>query len=539
MRRPFGVAGLVAVLLASVAVGPALAAPPANDLPADAIEVDTLPFTIDQDTTEATVTTDDVGCGAGGVDEASVWYAFAPTADVAIDIDVRASDYLVGVNVFAGSPTPDGLIDCNNDQVRLEAVAGEAYWILFADVNEDGIDGGHLAGVIDVAPPAIDIDLTIDDTGLVHPKTGQARVTGTLTCDREAEFADVAVTLRLANGRFITIGQGASDQPTSCGPDGAPWAAIVTGENDRYVGGKATVEAIAFACDAQTCSDEEGAGDVRLRRGRFDLPEPEPEPEPEGTVAPPVGIAAIPANDDIATPTDVTAIPFRDELDTTGATTGPTDPGYCFAPDFGPDPATVWYRYTATESGELLATTVESDYDTTLYLGQDDGAGGMTVLDCTDDGRTTASTIRFEAVAGETYLFMVGASPFGGGVGGNLVFRVMPPAQDVTLDVDPRASFRPDGTAVVRGTVSCTAPADLGAIVIVELDQRVGKRHFPSTSFLDIAGCPADEIAFEIEATSPYGRYAGGRATAQVIFAACNEIECGNETVDLVLRLRR
>jgi hypothetical protein len=33
--------------------------------------------------------------------------------------------------------------------------------------------------------------------------------------------------------------------------------------------------------------------------------------------------------------------------------------------------------------------------------------------------------------------------------------------------------------------------------------------------------------------------YRGGQTTAQVIYAACSEFECGNETVDLRIRLRR
>jgi hypothetical protein len=37
----------------------------------------------------------------------------------------------------------------------------------------------------------------------------------------------------------------------------------------------------------------------------------------------------------------------------------------------------------------------------------------------------------------------------------------------------------------------------------------------------------------------PYGKYRDGRATAQVIFAACSDFECGNETIDLTLWLRR
>jgi hypothetical protein len=233
--------------------------------------------------------------------------------------------------------------------------------------------------------------------------------------------------------------------------------------------------------------------------------------------------AEAPANDDIASPTVIGSLPFTDSIDSGGATVGATDPGYCFGPEFGQDPASVWYAYKSTETGPLLATTFGSDYDTTLYVGTADGAGGIAVLGCSDDTRSQQSAVRFDAIAGETYLFSAASSPFGGSTGGNLVFNldVGPPAQAVDLHVDSVGSFNGYGIATIRGTVSCAAPAPLGSIVIVELAQWVGNRDLPGTAFLDVEGCPADGIRFEAEVTSPYGKYRGGHAAAQVIFAAC------------------
>lgn len=535
--RPSGAAArtaaaLVALALAIAAAGPVAAASPTNDLPSGATPVTGLPFAIDQDTTEATVSTDDVGCGAGGLDAASVWYAFTPTENVLVKVDASPSNYLVGVTLFIGSADEDGRADCNNDVLSFEADADNTYYLLFADVNDDGVNGGMLRATIDVAPPPLEIDLTVDATAKVHPKTGQARLTGTIRCDRAAEFAEVGATLRLGTGRFLTIGGGAG--ATDCGPIRATWSAIVSGENGRFVGGAATASVAALACDALACNEAPIEASIRLRRGTFALPDQEARKTPSI-------LAAAPPNDDIASPTIIAALPFRDELDTSGATTGPTDPGYCFDPAMGPDPATVWYAFTAPESGPLLADTFDSDYDTALYVGTSDGRGGVTVLACGDDTRSQQSAVRFDAIAGETYLFAVSASPYGGLVGGSLVFNldIGPPEQVVELNVDSRGSFDGYGSATIRGTVSCTAPAPIGAIVIVELDQRVGNRHLPSNAFLDIADCPGTAIPFEATATSPYGKYRGGPATAQVIFAACAQFGCGNQTVDLTIGLRR
>jgi hypothetical protein len=532
-RAGRGAALIAATVLLLSLAGPAAAAVPGNDGPTGATAFVALPYAIDQDTTDATVTTDDVGCGAGGLDQATVWYALTPTANVVVEVDARPSDYLVGVTLFIGSPDEDGRADCNDDVLSFEADAGTTYYLLFADVNDDGINGGSLRADIHEAPPAVEIDVFVDPVAKVHPKTGAARVTGTITCDRPAEYAEVGVTLRETTGRFVTIGGGAGT--TGCGPLPTAWATIVTGENGRFVGGTAAASVTALACDARSCTEAPVVATLRVRGGTFALP--------DGAATAPAGATALapaPANDAIGSPTVVGSLPFRDEMDTTGATIGATDPAYCFDGSFGPDAASVWYAYTAMVSGPLLATTFGSDYDTSLYVGTEDGRGGLAVLGCSDDTRSQQSAVRFDAVAGETYLFAASASPFGGSTGGTLVFSldVGPPEQVVELHVDPTGSFDGYGSATIRGTVSCTAPAPIGAILIVELDQRVGERHLPGNAFLDITDCPGAGIPFTAVATSPYGRYRGGRAVAQVIFAACDSFGCGNRTVDLVVGLR-
>jgi hypothetical protein len=532
-RAGRGAALIAAAILLLTLAGPAVAGGPGNDGPTGATAFAALPYAIDQDTTSATVTTDDVGCGAGGLDQATVWYAFTSTENVIVEVDASPSDYLVGVTLFIGSPDEDGRADCNDDVLSFEADAGTTYYLLFADVNDDGISGGALRADVHEAPPAVEVDVTVDPVATVHPKTGGARVTGTITCDRPAEYAEVGVNLREATGRFVTIGGGAGT--TACGPLPTPWATIVTGENGRFVGGTATASVVALACDARSCSEAPVEATLRLRRGTFALPPGEAMPEPGATA-----LAPAPPNDAIDSPTIVGALPYRDEIETSGATIGATDPAYCFDGSFGSDAASVWYAYTATESGPLLATTFDSDYDTSLYVGTADGRGGLAVLGCSDDTRSQQSAVRFDAVAGETYLFAASASLFGGSTGGTLVFSldVGPPEQVVELHVDPTGTFDGYGSATIRGTVSCTAPAPIGAILIVELDQRVGGRHLPGNAFLDITDCPGAGIPFTAVATSPYGRYRGGPAVAQVIFAACDSFGCGNRTVDLVVGLR-
>jgi hypothetical protein len=255
--------------------------------------------------------------------------------------------------------------------------------------------------------------------------------------------------------------------------------------------------------------------------------------------AAPAAAAAGPANDRIGKAVVIGSIPFTHTQDTTAATSSPGDPGYCFAPEIGPDPATVWFSYVATATGPLGATTFGSDYDTTLYVGTASGSG-IDVIACGDDSRTLQSAVRFDAVAGQTYLFAVGASPFGGDTGGNLVFNldVGPVAQVVDLTMDTVGTLR--GTTVTfHGTVSCSAPATLGSIAIAELSQDQGTTQALGVGFADVLGCPGTDIPFSIEVPSEVGRFKPGPATAQFIYAACNQFECANETIDTAVTIVR
>jgi large repetitive protein len=257
------------------------------------------------------------------------------------------------------------------------------------------------------------------------------------------------------------------------------------------------------------------------------------------TLALAVGPAAAsepaPANDTIEAAAIINAIPWTTTVSTIGATSSATDPGYCHGPELGPDPASVWFRYTATTSGPLGGTTFGSDYDTTLYVGTANGAGGIDVIACGDDSRTHQSTVRFDAVAGVTYLFMAAGSPWADPTSGSLTFNldVGPEAQDASLTVEPTATFE-RGSVVFHGTVGCAADASLSSLLIVELHQWAGDKEIAAgTAFLDIAGCPGTDIPFDIVVPNEYRHFHPGRATAQVLYFACNQFECANEVIDL------
>jgi hypothetical protein len=259
---------MLAVLAGSVLLaalpGIAVAAPPANDLPAGAIAYTALPVTIDQDTTEATVSTDNIGCGSDGTDQATVWYTLTLAAATSVLVDATGSGYSVGVNVFDSPPSADSLFNCAAGALIFDAAPGTTYYLMFADIDGDGTNGGQLHASIDVAPPPIEVSVTVDGSGKVNPKTGEATIMGTISCSRAAEFADVEVSLRQPLGRFTVHGS-AFDSP-SCGPTPTSWFASVTGDNGKFAPGRATVDVTAFACDSFSCGDGSVSASVRLRK---------------------------------------------------------------------------------------------------------------------------------------------------------------------------------------------------------------------------------------------------------------------------------
>jgi hypothetical protein len=248
--------------------------------------------------------------------------------------------------------------------------------------------------------------------------------------------------------------------------------------------------------------------------------------------------AAPPGNDDIANATLVGAIPYSDgPHDTTEATTGATDPTTCFD---APDASTVWYSFTPASSGHYAADTFGSDYDTTLYVGTPDGAGGVSVIDCNDDAQGLQSGLTWDATAGTTYLLTVGTCCGSGvvgqaGGGGTLLFHVSvaPPPPTVSLTIDGTGSFNGYGIATIRGSLACTNADGVG--IDADATQRVGRiliRGFGGT-FVDCSS-----TRWSIDVSSEDGKFLGGALSVNVFAFACGPFECTETMESKTVRLR-
>lgn len=125
-------------------------------------------------------------------------------------------------------------------------------------------------------------------------------------------------------------------------------------------------------------------------------------PQPQPTVTPgPTNTPAPPANDDWGAWRDVPVMPWVHSINVNGATEQLQDPLLCTGDE---GRATVWYRYTPSQAGNLTVTTVGSTYDTVLAIFSASGGQGNPLACNNDIGpNDMSSSISVGVIPGETY----------------------------------------------------------------------------------------------------------------------------------------
>src|SRR3954462_946302 len=180
-----------------------------------------------------------------------------------------------------------------------------------------------------------------------------------------------------------------------------------------------------------------------------------------------------PPNDDFNAPTVIPSMPFTVSQNVANATTAPDDP-FCAGRT-----QTVWFAFIPTQNMGIEANTFGSNYDTTLsvYTGS---RGSLTQLACNDDSVSLQSRIRFDAVAGTTYYFMVSSFSFFPNSNANLVFNLVPapPPLAIVPSVLQFGSVTPStGAATISGFVSCSQQA------FVTISGQLKQTHGPASTF--------------------------------------------------------
>src|SRR5437867_2421071 len=245
-------------------------------------------------------------------------------------------------------------------------------------------------------------------------------------------------------------------------------------------------------------------------------------------------LAAPPSNDTFGGAKVIT-VPFSESLDTTEATTDSDDVeanADCGAPA---TEASVWYSLTASSDGAALVDVSGSNYSAGVIV-VTGSPGSFSLQTC---GPAAAV---FSTSAATTYSIMAFDDTPGQGNGGQLEISVSeaPPPPQVSVTIDPLGTFAPyTGNATVSGTYTCTGDADFVEID-GELRQPVGR--FVITGFFFVDGglpCDGGPDPWQATVTPDNGKYKGGRAMANLIIFACNQFQCGDDSTQATIRLRR
>ena len=181
-----------------------------------------------------------------------------------VQVDTLTSDYDTTIYVFDST---GALLACN-DQAPM---SNQSLVVFLADAGTYTVLVGSWAGtpggslVLTATPTVVPLtaEVTIDSIGNVDTRTGDATVTGTITCSEEASGV-VAVSLFQEGGRFAANSFG-EVEIASCGPAPTAWSAAVPRGSAKFQAGTAFVAVEAFvgtaSKEAQTFADAE----VQLR----------------------------------------------------------------------------------------------------------------------------------------------------------------------------------------------------------------------------------------------------------------------------------
>jgi hypothetical protein len=263
MRTRFSIAAALMLLALAIPPGVSAASGVPNNEPEGAIAVTAIPYSNTQSTSKATVNDLDGGCGAGGQDQATVWYTLTLAEATRVIVDTSGSAYFAGVNIYTAGPGSE-ILTCVGGAAVFDATAGQTYYIMIADID-GGRNGGRLVVSIDEGPPAFELGLSLDPNVSLDSDAGALTVSGTISCSTTADFVDISVDVSQTTGRFTTRGFGGTSVGCSAGETVA-WSAEVFGETGPLGAGTTTVNASAFGCDPFTCDDANATETARVRR---------------------------------------------------------------------------------------------------------------------------------------------------------------------------------------------------------------------------------------------------------------------------------
>jgi hypothetical protein len=339
--------------------------PPANDLIENATLITSFPFTDTATSPDATRSPDDPFSCVNGT---TLWYRYDAPADGVLKI--TSSNFSTAV-VYEGTPGSLTELQCGSSQ-PFPVSAGSTYYIM-------------VSASLPVVVPTVTVQLA-------NPPANDL-------IGNAAAFS----ALPYSNGQSIVDStHSASDPSTTCGTNGQPtvwyrYDALADGFVRASVSSGTVVsfEGAPGNLTELLCGGIGGAGThifhVTAGSSYYFMIVPFAT-----NITFNLQPATPPANDAIENATPV-SLPFQVSQSTVDATRSESDP---FAPCFGNNVTTVWYRYDASATQRLRMSVSTSTFTGGIILYEADG-DAMNFLGCVQSGSQDVTV-----TGGRTYYFM-------------------------------------------------------------------------------------------------------------------------------------
>lgn len=368
---------------------------PPNDNKANAAAVTAIPTDVQVDTTNATnepTEPDDCGTSVGH----TVWYRVTVPTDTKVVLSTDGSNFDTVLSVYEENSGSEFWIGCNDDsgansigtsQMSFNAYSGSSYLVQVGGFN--GASGDLHVDFGTVKPLGNDnfanaYELTGSYFNIDASNAGATKESGEpIPCNRYLTEKTVwfkwtapghGLLGVYADNRVIGVYRGQTlSQLEPVGCDNGPYSSgpIVDGGETYYI---------------QVGVNDLGAADAFSLSGSF------------------VERAPAAANDELSAAEKISALGETHTADNAAATVANGEP-LCQYMD-----QTIWYSYTATQDGPLVASTEGSQVETAVAVYTGSQYSDLAQVACSGNNSPDySSRAGFNATAGQTYLIQVGA----------------------------------------------------------------------------------------------------------------------------------
>ena len=431
------------IIILSILVTPIVLAAPVNDnLPA-ALNIETLPYTHQQETTSASNEPAEKLPQCLNEVSTSVWYQYTPTSDQIIVIDTFGSNYDTTLSLWKGTTHPLTPLACNDDssntlqsQLLVKLDGGTTYYL-----SASGYQGKSGRLTLNAKP--------------VNPLTNDA-----LTDAIEITLDDNAFDSHTQNIQGAT--KETDELETSCvlkGTVASVWYQYIPTTDQRIVldtiGSDYNTILSVWSGDTHpltevACNDDNGTPQSQLA---IELTAQTPyyiniaasnslgSPQLEGTRLLVFNVSSPPSNDNLANAIEITeSLPYLHSQNTGGATLETNELSPSCVTNAG---ASVWYTFTPTmDYDSVTFSTQESGFlDTVLSVWEGGTAHPVTEKACNDNAiavdQTLTSQLTMPLTANTPYYINVSGA---NGKTGHLVLRMDDNQTDFQISSQPQGA---------------------------------------------------------------------------------------------------